>query len=260
MIGVIASSIPLSSFDADALAFITAAGLTNTTQKSAINTLVLDLKTKGLWTKMTAIYPFVGGTASTHKWNLKDPRDLDAAFRLSFIGTWSHSSTGALPNGVAPTHADTFLIPNGLLGQFSSCIGIYLGTNNNALTSDPVDIGNNINELIVSKATLYGRLNNITTSFTSQPTRAGHKTISRISSTDLTMYNNGSLFTTNTSTASLILSNSRIWIAALNYIGGYGYTNNEFRIAYISQGLNSTEVSSLHTIVQAYQTTLGRAV
>jgi len=85
--------------DADAQAFITAAAITDATQQAAIDTLVKGMKADGIWTKMKAIYPFVGGTATTHKWNLKDPRDLDAAFRLVFNGGWTHSSTGATPNG-----------------------------------------------------------------------------------------------------------------------------------------------------------------
>ncbi len=68
--------------DADAQAFITATAITDLTQQTAINTLVTQLKTYGIWTKMKALYPFVGGTATAHKFNLKDPRDLDAAFRL----------------------------------------------------------------------------------------------------------------------------------------------------------------------------------
>ena len=68
--------------DADAQAFITAAGITDSTQQSAIDTLVKQLKGYGIWSKMKAVYPFVGGTATTHKYNLKDPRDLNAAFRL----------------------------------------------------------------------------------------------------------------------------------------------------------------------------------
>ena len=50
--------------DADADAFIAAAGITDATQKSAINTLVVGLKADSLWTKMKAIYPFVGGTVN----------------------------------------------------------------------------------------------------------------------------------------------------------------------------------------------------
>jgi len=68
--------------DPDALAFLTAAGITDATITAAIDTLVLDLKGYGIWTKMKAIYPFVGGTATTHKYNLKDP--VDAMQRLEF--------------------------------------------------------------------------------------------------------------------------------------------------------------------------------
>ena len=43
-------------FDPDAQAFITAAGITDNTQKTAINTLVLDLKGYLIWTKFKAIF------------------------------------------------------------------------------------------------------------------------------------------------------------------------------------------------------------
>jgi hypothetical protein len=69
------------SFDTDAQSFITAASLTDTTQTNAVNDLVLDLKAAGLWTKISTLYPMVGGNATSHKFNLKDPRDLDAAYR-----------------------------------------------------------------------------------------------------------------------------------------------------------------------------------
>ncbi len=107
---------PTSSTDADAQAFITAASITDPTQQSAINQLVVDLKGYSIWTKMKAIYPFCGSTASQHKWNLKDPRDLDVAFRLVFSGGWTHSSTGALPNGTNAI-ADTKLNASSNLSQ-----------------------------------------------------------------------------------------------------------------------------------------------
>jgi len=44
-----------AAIDADAQAFITAAAITDSTQQSAINTLVTDLKGYGIWTKMKAI-------------------------------------------------------------------------------------------------------------------------------------------------------------------------------------------------------------
>jgi hypothetical protein len=48
-----------ASFDTDYQAFITATGITQPTQSAALETLVSDLKSYGLWSKMKAIYPMV---------------------------------------------------------------------------------------------------------------------------------------------------------------------------------------------------------
>ena len=119
----------VSGDDADATAFIdalTTAGVSlSSTEESAINTLVTDLKTAGVWTKMQAIYPFVGGTATGHKYNLADPQDTDAAFRLDFNGGWTHSATGADPNGTN-AYADTHFNPHANLASFTdSHFAIY---------------------------------------------------------------------------------------------------------------------------------------
>jgi hypothetical protein len=50
--------------DPDAVAFITAAGLTDPTQIAAIFALVASLKGQGLWNLIDAIYPLIGGTAT----------------------------------------------------------------------------------------------------------------------------------------------------------------------------------------------------
>lgn len=100
------------SGDADVQAFIdavdTAGGSLTTTEEAAINTLVSDLKSSGVWDKCNAIYPFVGSSATAHKFNLKDPRDLDAAFRLTFTGTWTHDANGAKSDGDDANYADTY--------------------------------------------------------------------------------------------------------------------------------------------------------
>jgi hypothetical protein len=48
-----------ASFDPDYQSFITATGITQPTQSAALETLVSDLKSYGLWSKMKAIYPMV---------------------------------------------------------------------------------------------------------------------------------------------------------------------------------------------------------
>jgi len=122
------------TYDPDAQLFFNAeaaAGVTlTTTEKDAVNQWVVDSKAANIWTKFKAIYPMVGGTATSHKFNLKNPLDTNAAFRLAFNGGWTHSSNGALPNGTN-AYASTFLIPNTVFGSGYAAIGIYI---NQALT------------------------------------------------------------------------------------------------------------------------------
>src|SRR6476659_4082817 len=72
-------------YDSNAQRFMDSSGITDPTQKVAINNFVEQLKDSSLWTKFLALYPMVGDTANTTKWNLKDPRDLDIAYRQTFI-------------------------------------------------------------------------------------------------------------------------------------------------------------------------------
>ena len=125
------------SYDADAQAFFTATGITDTTQKSAVNQLVLDLKSYNIWTKMKAIYPMVGGTSTTHKYNLVNPVDSNAAYRLSFSTGWTHSSTGALPNGSA--YANPFLTPSAVLTANNTHLSVYIGTD--TVAGNKVEMG-----------------------------------------------------------------------------------------------------------------------
>jgi len=60
-LGMMAGGIPL---DPDAVAFLTAAGITDATITTAIDTLVTDLKGYGVWTKMKAIYPLCWGNGN----------------------------------------------------------------------------------------------------------------------------------------------------------------------------------------------------
>ncbi len=122
----------VNAVDADATAFITAAGITNLTQAAAINTLVNDLKTYGLWTKMKAVYPMVGGSATSHKFNLKDPRTVNAAFYLEFNGGGTHGTNGYLPSG-SNSYANTWLTPSTTLNASSAHMSFYSRTNSDAM-------------------------------------------------------------------------------------------------------------------------------
>lgn len=257
-----------SLMDLDALAFINAAGITDNTQKVAINTLVKSLKNAGLWTKMYAVYPIVGGTATTHKFNLKDPRDLDAAFRLVFSGTITHSSSGMVGNG-STGYANTKLTPSSTLSLNDTHASFYSRTSANDTTAFR-DMGatsnsgaNNITMLIRFNDNARTQVNANTLSASSNNVSgACHILMNRSSSTTQSSYRNGSLMADYTVT-STGLPTVPIFLFNQNNNGSPSaglYSTRQCAFATIGQGLNSTEVSNLYTIIQSFQTTLGRQV
>jgi len=251
--------------DADAQAFITAAGITDATQQSAINTLVTDLKAYGIWTKMKAIYPFCGGTASSHKWNLKDARDLDAAFRLVFSGGWTHSSNGATPNGTNGI-ADSFLTAN-TLSQFSTHLSYYSRTNNDGsyfemgygAASSRITMG--IKYLGTGYYDQNDNSNGRITVSMSSTNSTGLFLMSRTANNVQKAYrNSGQIGSTNTNTITSSLPNNKIQLGAFTDGVNFIYSNRQCAFASIGDGLTDTEAANLYTAVQAYQTTLNRQV
>jgi hypothetical protein len=257
--------VPIVS-DSDAQAFLDQAVITDSTQATAIDNLVIGLKSDGLWTKMKAIYPFVGGTASTHKWNLKDPRDLDAAFRLTFVDI-NHSSDGIQTKlSTSVDYANTHLTPSSSLSLNSSHISIYSKTDNTDSTY--LDMGAASSTAVnyiglycrTSTGSAYGRVYDAGYAFGSVPDSLGLFTASRTGATSISMYRNGSSVDDGTN-SSVQLCDEPIYICTQNFNGSGGLNPNRvYAFATIGDGLNSTEVSNLYTRVQAYQTTLGRQV
>jgi hypothetical protein len=253
------------ALDPDAVAFLTAAAITDPTITSAINTLVLDMKGYGIWTKMKAIYPFVGGTASTHKWNLKDPQDTNAAFRLVFSGGWTHSATGALPNGTN-AFANTYL-SSGAIGLNSGSLSYYSRTN--FLTGAVnIDIGvlatspDSFSDLQLEGHLGYQfRFNNNGNGTQSVITDSrGFFTGSRTASNVINNFRNGTLLTSGSSTTNTAAS-IPFYIGASNFMSTATYfANRECAFASLGDGLNATEAADFYTAVQNFNTTLTRQV
>ena len=257
--------------DADVIAFIKATGITGGTEFSAINYLVLDLKNKGLWTKINTLYPFVGGTATTHKYNLKDPRDLDAAFRITFAGGVTHNSDGVTFDGING-FGNTHLIPSNNFALNSECLFAYsrtsaagattvsadMGAANTITQRDLLQIRTSANYMVTSINSTSSGGNISTTNTDGQ----GFYTSSRTSSTDLRHFKNGSqLGSTNVTANNGARSNLKLYIGARNLSNaGNNFVNRNFALMGTSSGLTSTEVSTLYTIVQQYQTILNRQV
>lgn len=254
------------AFDTDAQAFITAASITDSTQQSAINTLTVGLKADGLWTKMKAVYPFVGGTAASHKFNLINPLDTNAAFRLVFNGGWTHTSGGAQPNG-SNGYANTYFIAN-TLSTSSNHISYYSRTDTAA--GDKCEIGVQVGTAPNYEASLfikhtsnlaYALLGHLQYPSVSNTDSRGLFIGRRIDSTNVILNKNGSKILQAPQTVGL--PNYNIFIAAQYRFNGniaFRYTDRQVAFASIGDGLTDTDATNLYSRVQTYQTTLGRQV
>ena len=259
--GILAKSASGGGVDPDAQAFITAAAITDPTQQSAINQLVVDLKGYSIWTKMKALYPFVGGTAAQHKWNLKNPLDTNAAFRIFWSGGVTHSANGVQFGGVNG-FGDTFLTPSTSLTASSGHLSVYSRTN---IAEDKYEIGANFSSIDNMIATrwstnlFYVNYGNSTYPNISNTDSRGHFITNRNSGTNTTGFKNGVNIINAAQTGNI--ASVKLYLGALNLNNvDIAYSSKELAFASIGDGLTDTEAANYYTAVQAFQTTLGRSI
>lgn len=260
----ILASVSGASLDPDAQAFITAAGITDPIQQSAIDTLVVGLKAESLWTMCNAIYPIVGGSASSHKFNLKDPQDTDGAFRLTFSGTVTHASTGMTGNGTTG-YANTFLTPSSTLSLNDTHVSIYSRTNSAVFSCDVGVLTGGSNYLQVIDSQSANSLAIINTSAVSYPTATGVTDsrgfwhANRTAADAQALYINGAVNGTS-SGASTSLPTLPLFLMARNNTGADIHSAKEVAFASIGQGMTGGQAATFYTLIDAFQTTLGRNV
>ena len=252
--------------DPDAQLFITATGITGT-NATATNKLVIDLKAANIWTKMKAVYPMVGGTSTTCKFNLKDPRDLEIAYRLAFGGGGTFSANGYLPNGVN-SFANTYLYPQINLTNNNNHISFYSRTDANGLYADMGAAESSS----TSQLGLYGRYlgNSLADSGTFSQSRItaatgnslGFYTSTRTANNVFKLFKNGTSIGTNTTTNTVASLPNQVFT-----IGGYNEAGNVIQVsirqcafASIGDGLTDAEALAFYNAVQLFNTTLGRQV
>ena len=239
---------PIAAVDPNAQAFITAAGITNPTQQSAINTLVTDLKGYGVWTKMKAIYPIVGGSASSHAVNLKTP----GTYNLTFSSGWTHSSNGMTSLNA---YAQTGIQPSTVLGLNDAHLSYFTTGNIDGSAFCMIGAYNAPNRLALYSASLYGVNSASWSNYTYSGIGAKFRIISRLSSTVHKFANNGTIQTGTVNSSVRPTANIE-----LGRLGGYGsdYFNGICKFASIGDGLTDTDITNFNTAVSTYQTALSR--
>jgi len=250
--------------DADAQAFIDAVGTLNATEETAINNLVIALKANGTWTKYKAIYPFIGGTAAEHKWNLKDPRDLDAAYRITFTGTITHDANGISADG-STGYGDTHLVPASVLINSSYSMSVYYRSDVSEGSGIGVKDGTGYWTFYPEfGGDFYSYAGSASNSITVAAigVSSGMFTNTQNGGTTHKAFRNGSqIGTTNTgdNTASFDTLLEPMYVGAVNRDGVAGeFSSRNIAFFAIADGLSDAEVSDDYTDIQAFQTELSR--
>jgi hypothetical protein len=238
--------------------FVTNTGISDATIISAVRTAALAMDDKGLWSLMRAFYPFVGGTASTHKYNLKDPRDLDAAYRMVFAGGWTHNSNGITGNGVN-TSGDSKLA-NNVLGQNSVCIGVYnrtAGTGQFDWTGSVTPRTMFLIKFTTGNA-FYDINNAANAAIMAAPASEVGCVMANRNTSEFTSVNYRGQTRGTTAVTTSAPAATNLLLGA--YTGGGGNSARNYAAAWICDGLTQQQQTDLVNIVNEFQTTLGRNV
>ncbi len=124
-------------FDEDAYNYTQAVPITDITQQLAANFEMYTMKAGGVVSGYVGGYPVMGGTAASHKWNMFNPVDSDAAKRLVYSGTVTHGPNGMQGNAVNGK-ANTFINPSiDLNGDFA----IWFYSRTTSTTAAWADLG-----------------------------------------------------------------------------------------------------------------------
>ena len=253
-------------FDPDAAAYLSAVvaagGAVSSPMSAATNNMFLALKSNGLYTKIDVMYPVLGGTAASHKFNAINPIDTNGAYRLTFNGVWTHNASGMTNSGTAyaDTHYDASLVVSGVADQH---ISIYTTTQSSRGTQD---IGSSITPAPATEVGIYTSFGG--NSFIPSVKSSGSGYVSYSQPTQAGI---GYFITTSTGTNVLGTKNGVLEVngaqipAFTNKSHYVGNSNGNISVASTSlifatfgRQLTSAQMTTLSSIINAFQTSLGR--
>jgi hypothetical protein len=234
--------------DADAQAFINAAAIDDQVQATAINNLVIGMKADGLWTKMKAIYPIVGGVASSHAVNLKTP----GTYNLTNLNTgWTHTANGMTS---VNTFAGTGIQPSTVLGLNDSHLSYFTTGFIDSTAACMIGAYTAPNRLAIYSAGFYGVNSGAWSTYTYSGGTQKFRVISRLSSTVQKFANNGTIQTGTLNSS--VRPTANIELARLG--GATDNFNGICKFASVGDGLTDTDIANFNTRVTTYQTALSR--
>jgi hypothetical protein len=262
---------PTGGGDADATAYLAAVvstgGTVSETITTAVDTLFTSLKSNGLYTKIYALYPFVGSTTASCAIEAKGT----TSYNLSYYGPGASASANGL-SGNGNTIAELSFTPSSIFASANNMhISYYSRTSRSGNSSfsigtaglDPTSGGLRRLQLnILYDSNTYLAIGNISNLIAySDSGTTGFYIGSRTAVNSLKLYKNGSMVSQNTnSNTNELNSSTNIDFFGTNAGNPAEFDNLQSAFISLGSGLTDGEASTYYTIVQTFQTSLGRQV
>ena len=260
------------TYDTDAITYFTAAGITDTAEKDAVNQLVLDLKGTGstpsgtdLWTDAAAFYPISPTSLAASAYNLRDTTNLN----MTWANSPTHASSGVTFNG-STQYGDTGFVPStaSLANGYDITLGLQIVNTNSAVFGliGAVHNASKRTYMILNNGDLIQDFHN-TTGRLATSTGGVYQgriiiTADRTTNGGKANYLNGSSLGTLSSEDDGTPATVSLLVGARNS-GGIVQNNSAFEIRFgliIPKGLNSTAVADLDDAIVRYSTALSRNI
>jgi hypothetical protein len=257
------------AFDADAAAYLNAIILTggtlSPTISAATNTLFTQLKGVGLYSKIFAFYPQLGASSGSNSINAK----LNTTYDLTWNGGFTWSSTGSTGNGTNGWANPNIPITTWITDPLSWHILAYQNTSNTPTGGDEHLLGsittNGLLQLCNNNLGLGGnyfyRAGDATAGIFTSSGQTGSFMINKAGTTTADYWRNTDKVYSINGGTSPFDSTSPLAFWALYYSGSIyigSYANQTFSFICLGSGLSDGEAANLQTIINTFQTSLGR--
>lgn len=225
-------------------------------RKIVINSLVVSLKSAGIWAKLDCLYVLAAADVQAAAVNWREPASfaINAGGGLTFTadrGVAGDGTTGFCDSNFNPTTA-----PTPQFTQNSAHMGFWSRTNLNNAAATSYEIGNSNSYMARNGAdsTIVGNPNNGgSKTIASGTPLPGHIAYSRTAAGAWKGYVNGTGANTGVD-ASAAPSNANLYI---NRVNGVGFGVNQIAAAHWGSQLNDAQALACYQALQAYMTAVG---
>ena len=265
-IGIPTTFIPTSPYDASAAAYFSAAGITSSSIKTAINNFVVSLKAQGLWSRFYAFYPIVESLTKS-SYNLVAPANYQITWAdtptfsgnaISFNGTTQYGNTNFSPIAVAGFSMSDVSFGLWDATGFNSRTEVPMGTTQN-VGADRIravwfNTNNNILD-IMSNDDLNGRV-----VFTGQAVGFWHF---QKNATNTQVYKDGNLVASAGISSGAVIPTNKIFVGATSD-GSPGantpalYSQKTYKFFYQAKAFTGPELITLNSLLVTLNSQLSR--